>query len=154
MSKKLFEIVSLLIMGSMVLSACGPKVQEGTVATGDVVTMYGYSTTDIPTLDPQKGEDTVSIVYIENLFVHLTNYDAVTADIVPEAATSWDISDDGLTYTFTVRTDIPWVNLNPETGEVKQKLELLSGFTGVPVAVGDHLYLFDHLGYLYSYRMG
>ncbi len=138
MSKKLFAIVSLLIMGSMVLSACGPKVQEGTVATGDVVTMYGYSTTDIPTLDPQKGEDTVSIVYIENLFVHLTNYDAVTADIVPEAATSWDISDDGLTYTFTVRTDIPWVNLNPETGEVKQEVDA----DGNPrfVVAGDFVY--------------
>ena len=44
--------------------------------------------------------------------------------------------------------------LDSETGELKQRLELLSGFTGVPVAVGDHLYLFDHLGYLYSYRMG
>ncbi len=44
--------------------------------------------------------------------------------------------------------------LDAETGELKQKLELLSGFTGVPVAVGNHLYLFDHLGYLYSYVMG
>jgi len=123
MSRKLLAIVSLLILASMVLSACGPKVAEGTVATGELVTVRGTSTTDIPTLDPQLGEDTVSIVYIENLFVHLTNYDLVTADIVPEAATSWDISEDGLTYTFTIRTDIPWVNHNPETGEVKQEVD-------------------------------
>ena len=123
MSKKLLAIVSLLILGSLVLSACGPKVQEGTVATGDLVTMNGTSTTDIPTLDPQLGEDTVSIAYIENLFVHLTNYDLVTADIIPEAATDWTISDDGLTYTFTIRTDIPWVKHNPETGEVKQEVD-------------------------------
>ncbi len=123
MSKKLLAIVSLLILGSLVLSACGPKVQEGTVATGDLVTNTGYSTTEIPTLDPQLGEDVVSINYIENLFVHLTNYDLITADIVPEAATSWEISDDGLTYTFTIRTDIPWVNHNPETGEVKQEVD-------------------------------
>ena len=123
MSKKLLAIVSLLILGSLVLSACGPKVQEGTVATGDLVTNTGYSTTEIPTLDPQLGEDVVSINYIENLFVHLTNYDLITADIVPEAATSWEISDDGLTYTFTIRTDIPWVKHNPETGEVKQEVD-------------------------------
>jgi len=123
MSKKLFAIVSLLIMGSMVLSACGPKVQEGTVATGDVVTWHGYDTSDIPTLDPQKAEDVTSITYIENLFVNLTNYDLETADIVPETATSWDISDDGLVYTFTLRTDIPWVKYNPETGEVKQEVD-------------------------------
>jgi oligopeptide transport system substrate-binding protein len=123
MSKKLLAIVSLLILGSLILTACGPKVQEGTVATGDLVTFNGTSTTDIPTLDPQLGEDTVSIAYIENLFVHLTNYDLVTADIVPEAATSWEVSDDGLVYTFTIRTDIPWVKHNPETGEVKQEVD-------------------------------
>ncbi len=123
MSKKLFAIVSLLILGSLVLSACGPKVQEGAVATGDMVTFTGYDTSDIPTLDPQLGEDVTSIYYIENLFVHLTNYDLITADIVPEAATAWTISDDGLTYTFTIRTDIPWVNHNPETGEVKQEVD-------------------------------
>ena len=64
------------------------------------VTMYGTSTTDIPTLDPQLGEDSVSIYYIENLFVNLTNYDLETAEVVPEAATDWTVSDDGLVYTF------------------------------------------------------
>jgi oligopeptide transport system substrate-binding protein len=123
MSKKLLAIVSILILGSMILSACGPRAKEGTVATGDLVTYYATSQTDIPTLDPQLGEDVVSINYIENLFVHLTNYDLVTSDIVPEAATSWEISDDGLTYTFTLRTDIPWVKHNPETGEVKQEVD-------------------------------
>ncbi|HDD61062.1 MAG: hypothetical protein DRI65_03545 [Chloroflexota bacterium] len=123
MSKKLLAIVSLLILASMVLSACGPKVAEGTVATGDLLTFTGYDTSDIPTLDPQLGEDVTSINYIENLFVHLTNYDLITADIIPEAATSWEISEDGLTYTFTIRTDIPWVNHNPETGEVKQEVD-------------------------------
>jgi len=123
MSKKLFTIISLLILASLVLSACGPKVKEGTVATEDVVTNYGWTDTDIPTLDPQLGEDEVSINYINNLFVHLTNYDLVTSEVIPEAATSWDISDDNLTYTFTLRTDIPWVNHNPETGEVKQEVD-------------------------------
>jgi ABC-type transport system substrate-binding protein len=71
------------------------------------VTLSGYSTTDIPTLDPQRGEDTVSIGAIENLFVHLTNYDLETTEIVSEAATSWEVSDDGLVYTFKIRNDIP-----------------------------------------------
>jgi len=87
------------------------------------VTLYGYSTTDIPTLDPQVGEDVVSINNIENLFVNLTNYDLETADIVPEAATSWEVSDDGLTYTFHLRTDIPWVHHNPVTGETTQVMD-------------------------------
>ncbi len=87
------------------------------------VTLDGYSTTDIPTLDPQVGEDVVSINYIENLFVNLTNVDLETTEVVPEAATSWDISDDGLVYTFNLRTDIPWVKHNPVTGETVQEVD-------------------------------
>lgn len=93
---------------------------EEAAPEAEPVTLYGYSTTDIPSLDPQIAEDAVSIAYIENLFVALTNYDLNTTEIVPEAATSWDISEDGLTYTFTIRTDIPWVYHNPATGETTQ----------------------------------
>ncbi len=124
MQKNFLTVMSILFLGSLILSACGPKVKEGAVAAGeDLVVFHGYDDTDIPTLDPQLGEDVVSINYIENLFVHLTNYDLVTADIVPEAAISWEISEDGLTYTFNLRTDIPWVKHNPETGEVKQEVD-------------------------------
>jgi len=87
------------------------------------VTLRSYSTTDIPSLDPQIAEDVVSINAIETLFVHLTNYDLETAEIVPETATSWDISEDGLTYTFHLRTDIPWVKHNPVTAETTQEVD-------------------------------
>ncbi len=96
------------------------------------VTLYGYSTTDIPGLDPQVIEDAVSNTYVENLFVALTNYDLETTEIVPEAATSWDISEDGLVYTFNLRTDIPWVNHNPVTGETTQVMRPLFDEAGEP----------------------
>jgi len=38
-----------------------------------------------------------------------------------------------------------------DSGAIHQSLWLYSGLTGVPVAVGRHLYLFDHLGHLYAY---
>ncbi len=90
---------------------------------GDSVTMYGTSTTDIPTLDPQLGEDSVSINLIENLFVNLTNYDLETSEVVPEAATDWTISDDGLVYTFNIRNDIPWVYHTPGTSITEQVVD-------------------------------
>ena len=101
------------------------EVEVTPTPTPEPVTFDAYSTADIPTLDPQvpTAEDAVSITYIENLFVHLTNYDLETAEIVPEAATSWDISDDGLVYTFTLRTDIPWIYHNPVTGETTQEVD-------------------------------
>ncbi|MBE9523604.1 MAG: hypothetical protein IMY76_00800, partial [Chloroflexi bacterium] len=145
------SVFAVLIISSLVLAACAapePEVVVETVVVTETetetivetveviveveaevpvdygpVTYHGYSTTDIPTLDPQLGEDVVSINFIENLFVHLTNYDLITAEIIPEAATSWDISEDGLTYTFVIRTDIPWVKYNTFTGETSQEVD-------------------------------
>ena len=98
-----------------------PVVEEPVVM--EPITLYQGDTTDIPELDPQIAEDAVGITYIENLWVALTNYDLETTEIVPEAATSWEISEDGLTYTFAVRTDIPWVKYNPATGETTQEVD-------------------------------
>ena len=67
--------------------------------------------------------DVVSIDYIENLFVNLTSRDPETLELVPEAAESWQVSDDGLVYTFKLRTDIPWVHHDPDTGETEQVLD-------------------------------
>ncbi|MBN2502388.1 MAG: peptide ABC transporter substrate-binding protein [Anaerolineales bacterium] len=143
MNKKISLVFALIMILSLVLSACAAPEPETIIETvvvergsetvietvvvevpqeedmGEMdqpVTYDGYSTTDIPTLDPQVGEDKVSIDYIENLFVQLTNYDLVTNEIVPEAATNWSVSEDGLVWTFNLRTDIPWVYHVPGGG--------------------------------------
>ena len=144
MKNKLLALFASLIVFSLLLSACGsggaPATVVVTVETeggieevvvtatpeageAEPVTYYNYSTTDSPTLDPAVGEDEVSINYIENLFVQLTNVDPSTAEILPEVATSWDISQDGMTYTFTLRNDIPWVYHNPVSAETSQALD-------------------------------
>ena len=130
------EVIEKVVEKTVVVTQVVEKEVEKTVVVTEVVekeitptpppepvTLRFYSTTDIPTLDPQVAEDVVSINAIESLFVHLTNYDLETAEIIPEAATSWDVSDDGLTYTFHLRTDIPWVKHNPVTGETVQEMD-------------------------------
>jgi oligopeptide transport system substrate-binding protein len=120
-----------------------PPPTEEMVEESPVI-YHAYSTTDIPGLDPQVEQDVVSINYIENMFMNLTNYDLITSEIVPEVATSWDISDDGLTYTFYLRTDIPWVFHNPVTGETTQAERVIDADTGetIPafVTAGDFVY--------------
>ena len=64
---------------------------------------------DIPSLDPNVAEDTSSITVIENSFIGLTRLNEVTSELQPGMATKWTISPDGLTYTFTLRNDVPWV---------------------------------------------
>ena len=60
---------------------------------------------DPPTLDPHLAGDTTSAGIIVEVFGGLTTIDG-QLEIVPDLAETWDISDGGLTYTFTLRDDI------------------------------------------------
>jgi ABC-type oligopeptide transport system substrate-binding subunit len=60
-------------------------------------------------LDPQKNINIGAVIFPENLFLNLTNFDFEKGEVIPEAAESWSISPDGKLYTFKIRQDIPWV---------------------------------------------
>jgi len=51
------------------------------------------------------------------LFLGLTDFDDATNEVIPELATEWSASADGLAWTFKMRNDVPWVRYNPATGE-------------------------------------
>lgn len=55
---------------------------------------------------------------IENLFVGLFRYDSATHSAVPVLAREWSVGEDGLTWTFHLREDIPWVSFKADTGEI------------------------------------
>ena len=116
LTQKLAPNVIFLLICLLLLAGCKTEAQEP-------VTFYGWSKYDIPTLDPQLADDTISVGVVENLFLQLTNYDPHTAQIVPEAANRWEISADGLTYTFHLRTDLPWVKHNPTIGSTTQEVD-------------------------------
>src|SRR5699024_9894582 len=67
-------------------------------------------------LDPSIGFDNISWAPLNNLMEGLTrlNEDSVADEGVAE---DWDISDDGLTYTFHLREDAKWSNGEPVTAE-------------------------------------
>jgi ABC-type oligopeptide transport system substrate-binding subunit len=64
-------------------------------------------------LDPVAvgRDDSGSRDLIENLFVGLTRYDPSTNSVQKALAQDWSVSNDGLTWTFTLRKDISWVAL-------------------------------------------
>ena len=68
-----------------------------------------------PSLDPSLATDTTSNDVIENLFNGLTGFDE-NGNVIPELATDWTVSDDGLTYTFNMRDDAKWVHYSPSAG--------------------------------------
>jgi oligopeptide transport system substrate-binding protein len=66
-------------------------------------------------IDPALASDGGGLDVVESLFLGLTNFDA-QGNVVPELATGWSVSDDGLRWTFTLRDDVTWVNYRPGSG--------------------------------------
>ena len=100
---------------------------------GEPITSYTLDSANISTLDPQLATDSVSIDFIENLFLGLTDSDAlVPGQINPELATEWSVSEDGMTWTFTLRDDVPWVQWDP----VNDEANVLRNVTAADVEYG------------------
>jgi oligopeptide transport system substrate-binding protein len=94
--------------GPTTAAPAGPKVLRiGTFGSGDV-----------PTIDPSLSTDTTSVQIVEETTVGLTRQNNVTTELEPGVATSWDLSQDGKTYTFHLRTDVPWVKYDSASGQV------------------------------------
>lgn len=62
---------------------------------------------DFPSLDPQLIEDVSGSAVARDLFEGLMNEDAL-GNVIPGVATGYEVSDDGLVYTFTLRGDAKW----------------------------------------------
>lgn len=85
-----------------VLAACSGEPATGGPA-GNVLRLADQD--DIPTLDPALGYDVASWQFEEMLFSTLIGYDD-EGRLQPEVATRWEVSPDGLTYTFHLRDDV------------------------------------------------
>ena len=57
-------------------------------------------------LDPWRSTTTATRRILVNVYEGLTTLDGETAEVIPALATSWDVSDDGLTYTFHLRQGV------------------------------------------------
>ncbi|MCB9148480.1 MAG: peptide ABC transporter substrate-binding protein [Caldilineaceae bacterium] len=140
MQKKRISLLMLFLVMTLVMAACAaPMAAPGAADTSsdgaaavasDPVTLDINLGTEPPSLDPSLGTDTTSISVINETFLGLTELDPDTQKAGPELAKDWSISDDGLTYTFNLRTDVPWVQV--KDGEVVE--------TGMMVTAGDVAY--------------
>ena len=64
---------------------------------------------DPPTLDPHIAQDSTSASIILELYSGLVSLDT-DLKITPDLAESWEISEDGMKYTFTIRDNIRFHN--------------------------------------------
>jgi len=70
---------------------------------------------DPVTIDPSYATGAASQQIDHALFLGLTDIDDETLKIVPRLATAWEVSDDGITWTFHLRRDAMWSDGTPVT---------------------------------------
>ncbi len=86
-------------------------------ADGDYVRFVIANSAEPESLDPSQIQGVPEHRVYEALFEGLVIVDPETADGIPGVAESWDISDDGLTYTFHLREDAKWSDGVPITAD-------------------------------------
>ncbi len=88
------------------------------------------------TLDPQLAFSMPEQRIAFGLFENLLTYDAKTGDPQPGLAETWTQSKDGLSWTFTLRSDAVWSDGTPITAQsvVDSWLRVLDPDTGAPYA--------------------
>jgi len=76
---------------------------------------WGYSIGQIPTLDPaQVNLGAVAGELLANIFSGLVQFDEELG-IIPDLAEDWTVSEDGLEYTFNLRSGLTFHNGDPLT---------------------------------------
>jgi oligopeptide transport system substrate-binding protein len=86
-------------------------------ATGALAATYVRGNdADPETLDQHKTSTVSEGNILRDLYEGLV-IDAADGSVAPGAASEWTMSDDGLTYTFTIREDAKWSNGDPVTAE-------------------------------------
>ncbi|WP_424766589.1 peptide ABC transporter substrate-binding protein [Paenibacillus sp. sgz302251] len=118
--KSAFSFIAALLILAIVVTGCTPKNNDGAntggangeAAEAKVFRMNMHS--EPSSLDPALMEDNVSGTIAAGIYEGLTRKDE-NGQIIPGMAEKWDVSEDGLTYKFTIRKDAKWSNGAPVT---------------------------------------
>lgn len=113
----------------------------GSAAAQDSTLIVATSLDDVITFDPARSYETT------NLTIQHATYDTlleIHADdlntIVPGVADSYEVSDDGLTYTFKLHPDVKFASGNPLTAEdVRFSWTRLKNIKGNPSFYADQI---------------
>ncbi|SFH11526.1 oligopeptide transport system substrate-binding protein [Desulfotomaculum arcticum] len=143
-------LLALMILMAFVLTGCGGNNANNTADNSSITQLIRYNVDAEPkTLDPAKStglpDGTIELQMLDGL----TRYDA-NQEIQPAAAEDWDISEDGLTYTFKLR-DAKWSNGDPVTAQdfVYSWLRALA-----PETASEYAYQFFYIKGAEDYNSG
>jgi ABC-type transport system substrate-binding protein len=122
MRKDWLKMTTAAILLSVAGGLAAPALAEDApVQGGSIVVTYKD---DMATLDPAIGYDWQNWSMINAMFSRLVDYKAGTTELEPSLATSYEISPDGLTYTFKLNPKAKFTNgRNVVAADVKYSIE-------------------------------
>ena len=128
-------------VSSLVLAACGGGSSDGgsSAASGDGKTLGVMLGTNVMSLDTDLATDGDSFEVIADCIDGLMQMDADGA-AVPALAEDYTVSEDGLTYTFTLR-DAKWSNGTPVTAN-----DFVFAWRRICQNAGEYAYMMDEIG--------
>lgn len=128
MNNRKIKILSLLIVCVMLLAACGggannaangggnDKGEAASSASGGEKILRTNNKTEPGSLDPAIAKGTHESFVIYQAFEGLMRYDE-NDKLVPGQAETYEVSEDGMTYTFKLRDGLKWSNGDPLTAK-------------------------------------
>ena len=107
-----------LLAGTVALAALPLAARQGAAATPKDVAVMAKQIDDIISLDPQESFEFSGNEVGGNLYQRLVRPDVTNPDkLSGDLAQKWEISADGLTFTFTLRPDAKFSSGAPVTAE-------------------------------------
>lgn len=107
------KVLTALLVSTFVLGACGNggDKKEGSSGEGsDLVKEYNtVFATDLETLDYTVSQRKTNSDHYTNFVEGLLENDRY-GNLVPAMAESWEVSEDGLTYTYHIREGVQWMD--------------------------------------------
>lgn len=104
---------AVTLLSAVTLAACGGSSSSSSSSKNEI---NWYIPTEINTLDISKNTDTYSSIAIGNSGSNLLRRDK-KGELKPDLAEKVEVSDDGLTYTATLRDNLKWSDGSDLTAE-------------------------------------
>lgn len=109
-TRSLALVLVLALVVTSLLAGCGGKTETtgtgGETKDASLDTFTFAQGADPRGLDPARVDDLESGKVIVNIYEGLTKYAADSTKVEPSLAESWEVSPDGLTYTFKLRQGV------------------------------------------------